>query len=962
MFYKMIEKKRDQWYHSPECTVGALVEYMEKDGHLRDAQIDAIKTFLFLKIGCSCKPLWRLFSDGAFNTIDLDAEELSISTRSFLQSNPAALALYEYARQKNDAGQQVSEGLEKTIREAPDSIDYTEVFQKLFYGVSYTDYLFSLPMGAGKTYLMAAFIYLDLYFAMNEPHNLIFAHNFIILAPSGLKSSVVPSLKTIQNFDPSWVLPEPAASEMKRLVSFEVLDQNKSEKKSNKTKNPNVQKIASHQPISELFGLIAVTNAEKVILDRVVIEDDQIVMQEFDDAADRQANELRNLIGKIPSLSIFIDEVHHAVSNADKAQERKLRAVVNQWAAGGTVNSVIGFSGTPYLERVERVKVTDALLVGASEISNIVYYYPLISGIGNFLKRPIVKIADIADSSRIIENGVRTFLDTYKDTVYADGTTAKLGIYCGGIEKLEELVYPLVSKIAAEYGLGSESILRFYRESNSKDRAKKKYIAPADSQMLFDTLDKSISPIRIILLVQIGKEGWDCRSLTGIILSQESECPTNMVLQTSCRCLRQVEKGQPETALIYLNSGNAEVLNAQLQQQQHITLREFTEADHHKYTLKRYDRTAYLKLPKIDFYQLKVDFETLTIEEAAPAKTIPLAADTAKRQQDIIRTTDLQMEHYVTSFDDIERGTDPATFLSWLYRIVKGSFGTLTMAELNAYQPLLLQVFDTVTYERDGSRYYSSRYDHAKVEAHIRKAFSAKRDFTTKEETIHQSASLLNITNFTSALKTDDTAAYYPDQDTVEKIILDDKGKLKIDKKTQQMIDLAEETGNTAIADLLRRQNTSHPRKDRTFHYLPYHTDSGFEITFLMEILSFEELERLGLEVYYNGDRTLTEFKIKCYKQLGRRWNYIGMYTPDFLIIQRMDGAIHKAVIVETKGAGFEKDFEDKKTFVETAFLQKNNARFGYARFDFLYLPDTLSDGERMNKAHDKIYEFFGDK
>ena len=34
---------------------------------------------------------------------------------------------------------------------------------------------------------------------------------------------------------------------------------------------------------------------------------------------------------------------------------------------------------------------------------------------------------------------------------------------------------------------------------------------PADSQMQFDILDKSISKIRIVLLVQIGKEGWDCR-------------------------------------------------------------------------------------------------------------------------------------------------------------------------------------------------------------------------------------------------------------------------------------------------------------------------------------------------------------------------------------------------------------------------------------------------------------------
>ena len=39
-----------------------------------------------------------------------------------------------------------------------------------------------------------------------------------------------------------------------------------------------------------------------------------------------------------------------------------------------------------------------------------VYYYPLIDGVGNFLKRPVVKIADIADSSLIIEKGVREFL------------------------------------------------------------------------------------------------------------------------------------------------------------------------------------------------------------------------------------------------------------------------------------------------------------------------------------------------------------------------------------------------------------------------------------------------------------------------------------------------------------------------------------------------------------------------
>ena len=438
MFHQMIKNARDCWLASSSCTVKDLIAYTETSGQMRDAQIGAIKTYLFLKIACDAKPLSFLFQEGYFNTLDLQSVELSANARTYLEGHPAAAALLEYATLKNDTGEQVSKKLEEQIRKAPESIDYRRFFHDAFYGVSYTDYLFSLPMGAGKTYLMAAFIYLDLYFAMNEPHNPAFAHNFIIFAPSGLKSSVVPSLKTIQKFDPAWVIPEPAASSIKRMLSFEVLDQGKTASKSNKTKNPNVQKIANHQPLSDLFGLVAVTNAEKVIFDRIQEKNGQISMfEESDDEKDRQANELRNLIGKLPALSIFIDEVHHAVSD-----EIKLRAIVNRWTEGGAVNSVIGFSGTPYLEKAEKIAVTDKLTVATAEITNTVYYYPLVDGVGNFLKYPSVKIADIADSSRIIEKGVREFLNTYKDTVYQDGTAAKLGIYCGTIEKLEERVYP----------------------------------------------------------------------------------------------------------------------------------------------------------------------------------------------------------------------------------------------------------------------------------------------------------------------------------------------------------------------------------------------------------------------------------------------------------------------------------------------------------------------------------------
>ena len=54
MFYKMIENKCKEWYNSENCTVRNLIEYIEKTGQMRDAQIEAIKVYLFLKIGCEC--------------------------------------------------------------------------------------------------------------------------------------------------------------------------------------------------------------------------------------------------------------------------------------------------------------------------------------------------------------------------------------------------------------------------------------------------------------------------------------------------------------------------------------------------------------------------------------------------------------------------------------------------------------------------------------------------------------------------------------------------------------------------------------------------------------------------------------------------------------------------------------------------------------------------------------------
>lgn len=77
---------------------------------------------------------------------------------------------------------------------------------------------------------------------------------------------------------------------------------------------------------------------------------------------------------------------------------------------------------------------------------------------------------------------------------------------------------------------------------------------------------------------------------------------------------------------------------------------------------------------------------------------------------------------------------------------------------------------------------------------------SLQINFNTTEELIPEEANLLNISDFTSEVYADKSEDYYPRQNVVENIIADDKGKLKVDKKTQQLIDLSIETGNEKIA------------------------------------------------------------------------------------------------------------------------------------------------------------------
>ncbi len=980
MFYSIIQEKTMRWVGSPTCPVAPLLAYIRQRGALRETQIAAIETYLFLKIEGRGHSLATLFAGGFFNR-DEDLGRLRISqiARDRFTADPAALALFQLCttleQTKGIKNRGVAEFFERQLTEHPDADGFAAAIHDIFYRAEYADYLFSLPMGAGKTFLMAAFIYLDLYFAINEPENPAFARNFIVLAPSGLKSSIIPSLRTIEHFDPSWVLPEPSAAAIRKLIKFEVLDQPKSAKKSNRARNPNAQKVAAHMPFEDLTGLVLVVNAEKVILDRVEVDANMQLVERNDEEKERLANELRHLIGKIPRLQVFIDEVQRAASG-----DIKLRAVVNGWCRTGQISAVLGFSGTPYHDAPRTVQTGPVALQSAT-IANTVYYYPLATAIAEFLKKPRLEVAAGLESIAIVRTGVERFLHAYGAKVYANGACAKLAVYCGSIARLEEEVYPL---LVGDLGIPADRILKFHQGNKHHPITK---TAAAE----FALLDEPSSRKQIILLVQIGKEGWDCRSLTGVILSQEGDCPKNMVLQTSCRCLRQVDGVPDETALILLNEANAKVLDKQLAEEQNTSIKELNEIRSHSpaTAVPRISRMEHLKLPPVSFYQLRVEYLT-TLTGAKPDTPKALAAldpdSAAFKSEATVTTRYLNTRHAAdNNAFGMVRDTDIiteqfgglASFSSWLNEIVRESLGDLTAAALSPYRSELQALFLRITYTESGQRRYNTLFDQSAVRSAIRMAFRVHRELHCSEEVIKKDVSLLLINALKAIPKQESLwpgAAMCatilqldarPEQQTVDAAALE--------QKRRAAEQTAAEFGNPALADMLVRQwletqqraGSVSEIKERTLHYLPYNfRQSGFERQVIEEALNLKVFKEAGLEIYYNGERTLTEFKIDCYAKRGRIWRRVGFYTPDFLLIRR-DAArdIRKVLILETKGLGFAEQtaFTDRRKFMENDFIRLNNEKFGYRRFDFLMLRDDVPMPQNLAKLAARIQTFFAE-
>jgi type III restriction enzyme len=203
-----------------------------------------------------------------------------------------------------------------------------------------------------------------------------------------------------------------------------------------------------------------------------------------------------------------------------------------------------------------------------------------------------------------------------------------------------------------------------------------------------------------------------------------------------------------ETALIWLNEDNAKTLDKQLKEEQHTSIREINAIgkEDRSNQVPRFSRIDYLKLPKIDFYQLHVEYETIVIIEEVKTRDNISAIDTR--------------EHFDTAVV-IERGLSPddmktkdlleavegekANSSLWIFNIARESMGGVTRRDLLAYELALTRIFNEITVERRGTRYYNDLFRQDEIRSRIRLAFHKHRELKVKTEIIPQNAALLLI-------------------------------------------------------------------------------------------------------------------------------------------------------------------------------------------------------------------------
>lgn len=131
-----------------------------------------------------------------------------------------------------------------------------------------------------------------------------------------------------------------------------------------------------------------------------------------------------------------------------------------------------------------------------------------------------------------------------------------MAIFGAEIAEVRDEIRPVVEEVLSELGIPLDKIL-----VNVGDEK----ITKSEDIRDFNNLDiagTAGSKKQFILLVNKGREGWNCRSLFSVALFRSPKSKV-FVLQATMRCLRKITDEQL-TATVYLSKENMDILDDEL--------------------------------------------------------------------------------------------------------------------------------------------------------------------------------------------------------------------------------------------------------------------------------------------------------------------------------------------------------------------------------------------------------------
>lgn len=509
-----------------------------------------------------------------------EALEMYVFVKEFM-GNPQVYQMFDDWRNKHgnfsDASYySLSKSGQITIFDAPtEKITDTLFKQMKKYREAYPNYIYALTMGLGKTILMATCIFYEFLLAKKYPKDKRFCHNALVFAPD---KTVLQSLREIMTFDKTKVVPPEYARVLDANIKFHFLDETGTVLHTIDDSDFNIiisntQKIIVKKKRKEETAAQTLFSGSSSLLSAVYGDGEGDEDDAWDDTTLMDNQRFKKLC-RLPQLGVYVDEAHHLFGadlekqiRSSGANKTSLRDTINLLAEYTSIVACYNYTGTPYVKN--------------QLLPEVVYAYGLRESIWNgFLKDADPLGYENVKSEEFLKAVVTTFWERYGGKTY-EGLKPKLAIYAAGVEEAAAEVRPALEKILADLGIPATSILL-----NVGDP---KYTKDEDIRH-FNNLDVPGSEgndKQFIILVEKGKEGWNCRSLFGVALFRSPKSKI-FVLQATMRCLRSITD-ERLTATVFLSKENFDTLNDELHKNFNMEIKDIkapSSDDRHKYKVR----------------------------------------------------------------------------------------------------------------------------------------------------------------------------------------------------------------------------------------------------------------------------------------------------------------------------------------------------------------------------------------